>query len=92
MGAYQTRDRVVGVSSISITIRDETAPDDAVVLLHLGGFDRRSVGTKVANIVKRHDEWIGIFDSAGRFAVSVYALTSFSLTDVLARCLMGNMA
>jgi hypothetical protein len=78
------------VSSISITIRDEIAPDDAVVLLHLGGFDRRSVATKVANIVKRHDEWIGIFDSAGRFAVSVYALTSFSLTDVLARMPHGQ--
>lgn len=62
----------------------------AARILNEPGALHRSVSTKVANIVKRHDEWIGIFDSAGRFAVSVYALTLFSLTDVLERMPHGQ--
>jgi hypothetical protein len=59
---------------VKITVRDGALPDDATVLLHMGESRRRSVATKVGNIVKQHDRWMGVFDEHGRFAVSAYAL------------------
>jgi hypothetical protein len=55
-------------------MRDEPLPSDTTVLLQFGNGGNRSAAQLAGQVAKRHDFWFGIFDDAGRFAVSVYAL------------------
>jgi hypothetical protein len=71
------------MNRVTIQIRQEAPPPEATVLLHLGSADERAIRTKVANVVKNHDRWIDLFDVAGRFAISVYALIGIDERTVL---------
>lgn len=58
---------------VQIEIRLNAAPaDDDVVVIHMGA---GSVPAVVAGAMRNHDSYIGLLDLAGRFTVSVFAIT-----------------
>jgi hypothetical protein len=53
------------------------------LLLQFGRVDDRGNSQLLATIIRGHDFWRGVFDSTGRFAISVYAINGVDADTVL---------